>query len=197
MSDRLLSPNHFPDTLFITCADSRLVPEEIAGAALGELFVARNVANLVPPFGTGQMGMGAVVEYAVWHLRVVRIVVCGHTDCGGIKALDAAPDWYRESHLARWIEYARPARTKIEASGVPPDEQHLATVRENVLLQLENLRSYDAVRDADRSGSLQLQGWVYHLDTGVVEAYDPQAGAWLVLPGERGAPDSGGEVTAE
>lgn len=181
MSDHRLSQSHFPHTLFITCSDSRVQPEQIAAAAPGDLFVARNVANLVPPFGTGQMGMGAVVEYAVRHLRVARLVVCGHTDCGGIKALDAAADWLRESHLARWVEYARPAWTRVGASGIPPEQRHLATVRENVLLQLHNLRSYDTVRDAERAGSLTLHGWVYHLETASVEAYDPESGDWRVL----------------
>jgi carbonic anhydrase len=167
-----------PTTLFITCSDARLAPLGMAGARPGDLFVTRNLGNLVPPYGSGQPGMGAIVEYAVRHLRVPRIVICGHTDCGGIKALDAPPDWHDEPHLARWIEYARPARTKVEAGGLPAEAQHLATVRENVLLQLENLRSYDPVREAEREGSLRLEGWVYHLETGTVEVYDAEAGTW-------------------
>ena len=67
----------------------------------------------------------------------------------------------------------------MAASGIPPEERHLATVRESVLLQLSNLRTYDAVRDAERTGALQLQGWVYHLETGLVEAYDPESGTWM------------------
>jgi carbonic anhydrase len=169
----------FPRTLFITCSDWRLQPDHIAGAEPGELFVARNVANLVPPFGSGQMSLGAVLEYALLHLHVTQVVVCGHTDCGGIKALDEPPDWRREAHLARWIEYARPAQTQVEASGLPAEERHLATVRGNVLLQLGNLRTYDAVREAEGTGALALQGWVYHLDTGRVEVYEPEADTWV------------------
>ena len=182
MSDLLLHSTS-PHTLFITCSDGRLEPPQIAGAEPGDLFVTRNVANLIPPLGSGQMATGAVIEYAVLHLHVAQIVVCGHTDCGGIKALDDPPDWSRASHLARWIEYARPARTKVAASGLPPEEQHLATVRESVLLQLSNLRTYDAVRDAERAGTLQLRGWVYHLETGRVEAYDPESGDWVAVTG--------------
>jgi carbonic anhydrase len=167
-----------PPTLFITCSDARLTPLEIAGVQPGDLFVTRNVANLVPPYGSGQPGMGAIVEYAVRHLHVPRIVVCGHTDCDGIKALDAPPDWHDEPHLARWLDYARPARTKVAAGGLPPEAQHLATVRENVLLQLENLRSYDPVREAERAGEVELQGWVYRLESGTVEVYDAGAGTW-------------------
>jgi carbonic anhydrase len=174
----LATQGQSPQALFIGCSDSRVVPELLMGAEPGDLFVARNVANIVPPYGTGEMGMGAVVEYAVSHLRVSYIILCGHTDCGGIKALDAQPDWGREPHIARWIEHARPAKTKVEASGLPVEEQHLATVRENVLLQLDHLRSYDPVRDGERNGTLTLEGWVYHLDRGTLETYDPETGTW-------------------
>lgn len=184
MSEHPPALDRQPRMLFVTCSDWRLEPERIARAEPGELFITRNVANLVPPFGSGQMGVGAVIEYAVLHLHVSQAVVCGHTDCGGIKALDEPPDWRREPHLARWIEYARPARTKVEASGVASEARHLVTVRENVLLQLANLRTYDAIRDAERDGALVLQGWVYHLDTGRVESYDPQTSTWAVLEDE-------------
>ncbi len=179
--ERLVTEGQRPEVLFIGCSDSRVVPELLTGAGPGDLFVIRTVANLVPPYGTGETTVGAVIEYAVLHLRVRHIVVCGHTDCGGIKALDAPPDWSREPHLARWIEHARPARTGVEAGNLPAEERHLATVRQNVLLQLEHLRSYDPVREGERAGALTLHGWVYHLETGVVEACDPQTGSWALL----------------
>jgi carbonic anhydrase len=179
--EQLATQGQSPQVLFIGCSDSRVVPEVITGAEPGDLFVTRNVANIVPPYGTGEMDVGAVVEYAVGHLHVAHIVVCGHNGCGGIKALDAPPDWSREPHIARWIEYARPAQTKVEASGIPPEERHLATVRENVLLQLDHLRSYDPVRDGERAGTLALHGWVYHLESGEIEAYDAQSGTWSFL----------------
>jgi carbonic anhydrase len=182
---RLAAEGQSPEVLFITCSDSRVPPELITRIEPGELFVSRNLANIVPPFGTSEMSMGAVVEYALLHLHVAHIVLCGHTDCGGIKALDAPPDWSREPHIARWIEHARPARTKVEASGLPQEERHLATVRENVLLQLEHLRSYDPVRQGERAGTLSLHGWVYHLETGTFERYDPQTASWApVKPAE-------------
>jgi carbonic anhydrase len=127
------------------------------------------------------MGIGAVVEYAVLHLQVEHVVICGHTDCGGIKALESQVDCSNEPHIARWIEHARPARTKIEASGLPSEQRHLGTVRENVLLQLENLRSYDPVRKGERSGALQLHGWVYHLELASFKVYDADAAGWLPL----------------
>jgi carbonic anhydrase len=179
--EQLATKGQSPQVLFIGCSDSRVVPEVITGAEPGDLFVARDVANIVPPYGTGEMDAGAVIEYAVLHLQVEHVIICGHTDCGGIQALDQAPDWSHEPHIARWIEHARPAQTKVEASGIPPEERHLATVRENVLLQLDHLRSYDPVRDGERAGTLALHGWVYHLESGEIEAYDAKTGTWSPL----------------
>jgi len=107
--------------------------------------------------------------------------VCGHTRCGCLQALESPRDWSREPHIARWIEHARPAKTKAEASGLPAEELPLAVVRENVLLQLENVRSYDPVREGERSGTVTLHGWVYHLETGEIEAYDAGSGDWRPL----------------
>lgn len=180
--ERLATQGQAPQVLFIACSDSRVVPELITGAEPGDLFVLRNLANVVPPYGTGEMAVGAVVEYAVLRLRVRHAVVCGHTGCGGIRALGTLPDWGREPHIARWIEHARPAQTRVEASGLPAQERHLATVRENVLLQLVHLRSYDPVREGERAGTLALHGWVYYLETGAVEAHDAETGTWTPLP---------------
>ena len=176
--EQLATQGSGAEVLFIGCSDSRVPIELLTMADPGELFVARNVGNIVPPYGIGETAMGAVIEYAVRHLHVKHIVVSGHTDCAGIKALDAPADWSREPHLARWIEHARPAKTKVEASGLPEEVCHLATVRENVLLQMEHLRSYDPVREAERAGSLTLHGWVYHLETGTFQACVAATGRW-------------------
>jgi len=167
-----------PQALFIGCSDSRVPPEWLTQCDPGDLFVTRNLGNIVPPYGTGQTDIGAVVEFAVLRLHVGHIILCGHTDCGGIRSLDQATDWTREPHIARWIEHARPAKTQIEASGLPEEEWHLATVRANVLLQLHNLRSYDPVRNGEKAGTLTLHGWAYHLATGIIEAYDPETDSW-------------------
>ena len=176
-----LADRQAPQVLFLTCADSRIVPQLITDSDPGDLFVARTIANIVPPYGTSAIGAGAAVEYAILYLQVGHIVLCGHTDCGGIKALDESLDLSREPHIARWLDFARPAKTKVDASGLPGEARHLATVRENVLLQLENLRSYDPVRDALREGVLTLHGWVYHLEKGFVEAYDPETDGWAPI----------------
>jgi carbonic anhydrase len=170
-----------PQVLFIACSDSRVSPELLTSAERGDLFVLRTLANLVPPYGTGEVGPAAVVEYAVLHLHVGHLVLCGHTDCGGIKALDSPADWSREPHIARWLEQARWAQTRVQARGVPDAERHLAIVRENVLLQIEHLRSYDVVRECEQAGTLALHGWVYRLETGAIESFEAETNSWTEL----------------
>lgn len=179
--ERLASQGQPAEILFVGCSDSRVPPEIITGAGPGDLFALRVLGNIVPPFGTGEMAIGAVVEYALLELPVRHIIVCGHTDCGAIWALDQHPDWVRASHLARWVEHARPAQTKVEASGLADSERHRATVRENVLLQLEHLQSYDLVRQREREGVVILHGWVYHLETGEIEVYARGQDAWQAI----------------
>lgn len=179
--ERLAIQGQSPEVLVIACCDSRVSPELITSAGPGELFVVRTLGNVVPSFGTGQMGVGAALEFAVLELQVRHIIVCGHTDCGGFQELDAPPDWSRRSHIARWVEHARPAKTIVEASRVPAEERHLAMVRQNVLLQLEHLRSYDPVHEGERAGTLALHGWVYHLETSAVEVYGEETGTWAPL----------------
>jgi carbonic anhydrase len=170
---RLIEEGQSPQTLFISCDDSRVIPEAIMGARPGDLFVLRNVGNLIPPFGRGERAVGATLEYAVEYLKVEHVIVCGHTDCGAIKALDLRLHLLEEPNLALWIEYARPAQTQVDARGVQPDERHLAIVKQNVLLQLDNLRTYDCVREAERADELTLHGWVYDLSTGRILYWDP------------------------
>jgi carbonic anhydrase len=175
---QLATHGQAPQALWIGCCDSRVPVELVTNADVGDLFVARNVGNIVPPYGTSEMAIGAVIEFALVELQVEAIILCGHSDCGAIQALDQPPDWGQKPHLARWIEYARPARTKVQASGLAANERHLATVKENVLLQLSNLRSYEPVRRGERTGTLKLHGWVYRLETGTFEAYDPETASW-------------------
>jgi carbonic anhydrase len=177
----LATEGQAPQAMFIGCSDSRVPPEWITQSDPGDLFVTRSLGNIVPPYGIGQTNIGAAIEYAVLQLNVEHIVLCGHTDCGGIRSLDRATDWIRESHIARWIDYARPAKTQVEASGLPEEEQHLATVRANVVLQLQNLRTYDPVSNGEKAGILSLHGWVYHLETGIIEAYDSETSSWSPL----------------
>jgi carbonic anhydrase len=169
-----------PDAMLIGCSDSRVVPESLTGARPGDLFVARVVANIIPPYGTGQNAVGAALEYAVLHLKVKHLIVCGHTDCGGIRALDYPVDMAAEPAIAGWIEFARPAQTQVDArGGLVGEARHRAIVEENVLLQLENLQTYDAVRRALVENRLELHGWVYDLAERQMSFYDATQGSFV------------------
>jgi carbonic anhydrase len=184
--DRLADEGQDPKVMWIGCSDSRVVPELITGADPGELFDLRNIANVVPPAGSRACATGAAVEYAVIHLGVDHIVVCGHTECGGIAALAAEPEAATQPHITSWLELARPAREKVLAAEIPEDEVYLETIKTNVLLQFDNLRTYPCVAAGERAGALTIHGWLYDLHTGTIRAYNPEAGDWEPIAGRVG-----------
>jgi carbonic anhydrase len=170
--ESLASKGQSPDALFIGCSDSRVVPEFLMGARPGDLFVVRVIANIVPPYGTGQNAVGAAVEYAVRYLNIRHLVICGHLDCGGIAALDIGVDMAAEPALSNWVEFARPAQTHVDAQGLVDKVRHQAIVETNVLLQMEHLRTYPAVRHALAGNGLELHEWVYDLANRQLRFYD-------------------------
>ena len=176
--EKLAEEGQNPKVMWIGCADSRVVPELITGADPGELFDVRNIANVVPPAASGACATGAAVEYAVIHLKVRHIVVCGHTECGGIKALEGCPDTENEPHIASWLEFAQPARQRVLESGVFDEEQYLETIKTNALMQCENLRTYACVAQGEKSGDLSIHAWLYDLHTGTISAYDEASSRW-------------------
>ncbi len=176
-----------PRLLWIGCCDSRVVPAQITSADPGELFEIRNIANTVPPFGAHDDSVGAAIEYAVGHLGVDDIVVCGHTGCGGIAALDETIPPEREAHLGRWVEYTRPAHLLVDAARVPEPERHIETVKAHVQFQLDNLMTYPAVRDGVVAGTLGVHGWLYEMEHGRLVGYDPNLGEWRDLVAMHGA----------
>ena len=165
-----------PKVMFIGCSDSRVVPELLTGARPGEVFVVRNVANIIPPFGTGHWSAGAALEYAVNHLQVAHLVICGHTDCGGIKALDSRIDPLAEQSLRQWIEFAREAQTRTDGRGVEPERRHRAIVEQDILVQMEHAAGYPAVRKAMDEHRLELHGWLYDLYGPLVYSYNSKTG---------------------
>ncbi len=180
--DALAHEGQFPDAMFIGCSDSRVVPEALTGARPGDLFVVREVANIVPPYGTGQNAVGAALEYAILHLEVKHLIICGHTDCGGIKAMDHEVDMVAEPAIASWIEFARPAQTRVDARGSQTgDARHQAIVEENVLLQLENIQTYPAVRHALDENRVELHGWVFDLAERQLRYYDASQGFFVLF----------------
>jgi carbonic anhydrase len=188
--EQLAREGQAPETLFIGCDDSRVIPEALVGAGPGELFVFRNIANIIPPYGIGERAAGATLEYALTHLHVNNIIVCGHTDCGGIHALDTPLDQLAEPNLARWIEYARPAQTQVDAWGVDPVLRHRRIVEQNVRLQMDNLRTYDVLRRALPANRPSLHGWVYDLATGRISYWDTETDRFVEE--SEGNDDAGG-----
>ena len=176
-----------PETLFITCSDSRVVPNLITNAAPGELFIVRNVGNVVPSKDRGLWGgVAAAIEYAVEVLEVGNVIVCGHTNCG---AIDAILHPERVAHLpfvSRWLgESSRIPKLIDERYGYLEGNQRVtAAVQENVLVQLENLRSFEFVTRRLESGALKMSGWVFKIATAEVFDYDPVTEQFLLLAGE-------------
>jgi len=187
--DRLADKGQDPKVMWIGCSDSRVVPELITGADPGELFDLRNIANVVPPATSAACATGAAVEYAVIHLGVDHIVVCGHTECGGIAALAAEPDPDVQPHITSWLDLARPAREQALAAGVAEEDLYLETIKTNVLIQFDNLRTYTCVADGERSDTLTIHGWLYDLHTGTIKAYHPESKEWV--PVARHSPRAG------
>jgi carbonic anhydrase len=180
--EQLSTAGQRPETAFITCSDSRLVPNLITNAPPGELFVIRNAGNIVPhPDLPG--GTAASIQYAVEVLEVENLIVCGHTQCGAIDAL-LHPERARDlSYVARWLSQAAAVRRLIDERypNLADEARMTAAVQENVLAQLENLREYPFIARRLEGGKLRLSGWVFKLSTGEVFDYDPSLGEFVRL----------------
>ncbi|HTW47859.1 MAG TPA: carbonic anhydrase [Acidobacteriaceae bacterium] len=170
---RLLADRQAPEVLFITCADSRVVPDLILQTEPGDMFLCRTAGNIVPPHGQMAGGVSATIEYAVEVLEVAHIIVCGHSDCGAIKAMFDRRDLSRLPITAKWLGFIEPAWKYLEA-GIPDDprELHRALIRANVIAQFENLKTHPAVACALAHQRLAVHGWYYDILTGAIDAYD-------------------------
>lgn len=175
---RLIAEGQRPSVLFIGCSDSRVVPHLLMDAKPGELFMVRNVGNIVPPYeeGGGYHGTSAAIEFAVLVLGVRDIVVCGHTDCGAIRALYQAPP-SEARHMTKWLGLAREAAL--------PEEGNDATLhrveRRSIVLQLEHLLSFPMVKSRVERGALFLHGWHYDIGQGSVQVLDVASGEFVPL----------------
>lgn len=165
-----------PHTLFIACADSRVVPELITQSEPGELFVCRNIGNIVPAYGEMLGGVSAVIEYAVVALDVDHIVVCGHSGCGAMKALAHPEDKLLDCMptVTSWLRNALAARSVVCTlhPHLQGEAMVEALVEQNVLTQLGHLRTHPAVAARLASGGLELHGWVYDIGSGQIEIID-------------------------
>lgn len=166
-----------PHTLMVTCADSRIDLETLTQSGPGEIFVARNIGNIVPAYGEMLGGVSAVVEYAVAALGVQNIVICGHTDCGAIKGLIDQSKVAAMPTVKGWLRNAEAALSVVQAlhPGVPAQDTMDQLIEANVLLQLQHLRTHPAVAGATARGSLAVHGWVYDIGCGSVRVYNEQS----------------------
>lgn len=178
--DSLARGTHEPRACIIGCSDARVPPDIILGASPGDLFAVRNVANIVPPFGAQNFNRaaGSAIEYAVHVLHVPHIVVVGHTQCGGIRALANLDAKLAEEMptLAQWLKDAGEVRRRllVLARHISSEELEKQLVFENVLVQLENLLTYPVVARALEENRLEMHGWVYDLADGSIQAYSPE-----------------------
>lgn len=186
-----LAHGQSPDTLFITCSDSRIDPNLLTRSKPGELFILRNAGNIVPPHGAANGGEGATIEFAVAGLGVKDVIVCGHSHCGAVNGLLNPDKVAGLPTVAGWLQHAEATRSIVHEN-----YQHLsgppllnAAIQENVLVQLEHLRTLPAVAARLAKGALKLHGWVYKIETGEVFAYDPAAGQFVPLTEYRYPPE--------
>jgi len=178
-----LATKQEPKVLFLTCADSRIDPTLLTQSPPGRLFICRNIGNIVPPHGTPDGGVATIMEYAIDVLGIEHVIICGHSDCGAIKSLlEPNPD-LKMPTVTAWLRYAEVAR-RIAAlmhedqSG----EELLRTVTEqNVIAQLNNLRTYPEIAAPVAAGKLELHGWCYDIGKGEVNVYDGRRKRFLPL----------------
>jgi carbonic anhydrase len=192
---RLSREGQSPHTLFITCSDSRVLAELITQSQPGDLFVVKNIGNIVPPATVmgSTNSTAAAIEFAVQTLGVSDIVVCGHSQCGAMTALlDQTCSKADSPHLCKWLEIAAPVRTLIENNYSDlkkgSEAQITAAAEENVLFAVENLRTYPAVAQKLESDSLRLHAWFFKINTAELFAYDPEAKQFERLVGESSNP---------
>jgi carbonic anhydrase len=176
-----LAKGQSPETLFITCSDSRIDPNLLTQAKPGDLFILRNAGNIVPPHGAGNGGEAATIEFAVAGLGVKDIIICGHSLCGAMRGLLQPQQLASLPSVSSWLSHAETTRRIIRDNYGHLDGSRLltATVEENVLVQLENLRTLPAVASRLVKGDLHLHGWVYKIETGEVFAYESASGQFV------------------
>ncbi len=178
-----LADGQQPEALFITCSDSRINPNLITQTDPGDIFILRNAGNIVPPHGAPNSGEEATIEFAVVGLGVKDIIVCGHSLCGAVKGL-LEPEGLRDMPaVTAWLTHAEATRRIVREKyrHLADDALQTAAAQENVLVQLENLRTHPAVAVGLARGDLKLHGWMYKIQTGEVFTYDSEQGQFVPI----------------
>ena len=180
---RLLAESQAPAWLFITCADSRIVPDLILGTEPGDLFIARSIGNVVPVAAHDVDGVTATIEYSVDVLKVRHAIVCGHSDCGAMKAALDRTKLVNLPKARRWLDHVESAFAHRQPLN-PDDGEHAelaSLIRGNVVAQLMNLREQPPVARAVPEGRLTVHGWYYDILTGRIEEYDEELKKFVAL----------------
>ena len=182
--NQLASQGQSPKALMISCADSRIVPEHIMQAPPGALFVCRNAGNIVPPHASQLGGVTATVEYAVMVLGVRDIIVCGHSDCGAMKALATEADLTSMPNVAAWLRHSHAAQ-KVCRDSYPSDLTDAEKLRnmalENVIVQLTHLRTHPSVASGIARGEIALHGWYVDIHAGQILGLDGETNRFMPL----------------
>ena len=177
-----------PRTLVIACCDSRVDPVLLTGADPGDIFVVRNVANLVPPYRNGaeMPGIRADIEFAIKGLNVEHIIIVGHRSCGGIQALmdGEGITTHQYEFIGNWVSIARPARERVlrELPNASPEVQARACEQAAIELSLENLVTFPWIRERVESGALTLHGWYFDIERGELLGFSPETGKFTAFP---------------
>jgi len=180
---QLTADGQAPKALMISCADSRVVPEQIMQAQPGDLFVCRNAGNIVPPFSQANGGVSSTVEYAVLALGVRDIIVCGHSDCGAMKALCKDGSLDGMPNVAAWLRHSEAAKQVVKDSYAGLNELekiHVMTL-ENIVAQLAHLRTHPAVASGIARGEIALHGWYVDIHAGNILGLDGVSGQFRPL----------------
>lgn len=176
-----LSTGQSPEALFITCSDSRIETAMITQTGPGKLFICRNAGNIVPPHTNHTGGMTASIEFAVSALKVPHIVICGHTECGAMKGALNPGGLEKLPHVREWLSYARAAVQVVDE--LAPDKSEAERMdmllEQNVILQLQHLKTHPGVAARLAKGDLKLHGWIYDIKTGDVRALDEALNKFL------------------
>jgi carbonic anhydrase len=181
----LLAESQAPEWLFITCSDSRIVPDLILGTGPGDLFISRSIGNIVPVSMSDVDGVTATIEYAVDVLKVKHVILCGHSDCGALKAAVDRRGLEKLPKASRWLQHVEAAFTHRQPLK-PEDGVHAelaSLIRGNVVAQLLNLRAQPSVARALREDRLAVHGWYYEILSGRIEQFDEDARRFVPLPG--------------
>ncbi|MEM8828608.1 MAG: carbonic anhydrase [Cyanobacteria bacterium P01_G01_bin.19] len=182
-----LSHGQTPRVLFITCSDSRVAPNLITDTDVGELFVIRNAGNIIPPYGAANGGEGGTIEYAINALNIEQVVICGHSNCGAMKGLLKLNKLQKDMPLVYdWLRHAESTRRMVQETypHYEGDDLIEVLVAENVLIQIDNLKTYPIVRSRLHQGRLKIYAWIYNVETGKVLAYDARTHTYIPPEGQ-------------